>query len=116
MTDRQTHMYTDGQTCTPTDTHVHTHSVLSRIFSVVVGLYNDMYPVYNVYCLSSLYMYYLRGGYYKPVPKSVGRTLYTDRQTDRQTDIHRDIGTHTCTQTDRESHIPTYLFNSSTCV
>ena len=106
MTDRQTHMYTDGQTCTPTDTHVHTHSVLSRIFSVVVGLYIDIYPVYNVYCLNSLYMYYLRGGYYKPVPKSVGRTLYTDRQIDRHTQRYRHTHTHVHRQTESHTYIP----------
>ena len=32
--------------------------------------------VYTQFCLSSLYMYYLRGGYSRPVPTSVGRTLY----------------------------------------
>ena len=46
--------------------HVPTYiSVLPRIFRVVVGFYiafSAVYPVYTQFCLSSLYLYYLRGG------------------------------------------------------
>ena len=80
--------YTDTHcTCIHTQTYsmsVYVYSVLPRIFRVVVGFYiafSAVYPVYlilsqwPIYVLFERWLIHLRGGYSRPVPTSVGRTL-----------------------------------------